>query len=83
MYIIIWKYKVKAELQAEFEKKYSAPGSWAKLFKNSKGFIKTELLHEENLPHSYLTIDWWASPLAYNSFLTIWEGEYANLDAEC
>ena len=50
MYVIIWKYRVKADHVTEFEEIYSATGAWAKLFQKSKGYLGTELLSDEGHP---------------------------------
>ncbi|MBL8063807.1 MAG: antibiotic biosynthesis monooxygenase [Anaerolineales bacterium] len=83
MYIIIWEYHVKTEKQAEFEQIYSSPGTWADLFRKAKGYLGTELLHDESDSQRYLTLDRWASKADYEIFLKMWEQEYKALDARC
>jgi len=83
MYVIIWEYQVKADRVAEFERIYSTSGAWAELFKKGEGFLDTQLLRDEKVPHQYITIDRWTSSEGYKSFRTHWENEYARLDAQC
>jgi len=83
MFFSIWEYYVKAEQIAEFEEVYSATGAWAKLFQESKGYLGTELLVDEEHSHRYITIDRWISSAAYATFLAEWTREYAELDAKC
>jgi len=83
MLIIIWEYQLRADHAAEFEGIYSANGAWAQLFRNSPGFLCTQLLRDEKRHQRYLTIDRWASPEDYESFLSQWKNEYEALDAEC
>jgi heme-degrading monooxygenase HmoA len=83
MYVIIWKYQVKAERVGEFEKIYSATGEWSKLFRKSRGYLGTELLSEGREPPHYITIDRWSSLQEYESFLSEWKSEYQLLDAQC
>jgi heme-degrading monooxygenase HmoA len=83
MYVIIWEYQVRAEFVVKFEEIYSAKGAWAKLFQKSRGYLGTELLADEGQPHRYITIDRWASSKEYESFLSEWKNEYADLDAKC
>jgi heme-degrading monooxygenase HmoA len=67
----------------EFEEIYSPSGLWVKLFRKAEGYQGTELLREPNSPYRYITIDWWASSQAYESFLLHWKSEYAALEAQC
>jgi heme-degrading monooxygenase HmoA len=83
MYVIIWEFQVKAEHVNELEETYSGSGAWARLFRNSNGFVKTELLHDESQAHRYVTIDWWRSPQEYEAFLMQWGLEYAAIDRQC
>jgi heme-degrading monooxygenase HmoA len=68
MYVVLWEYQVKAEKQSEFETTYSANGAWVDLFKTGTGYLGTELLHNENEPLRYLTIDRWDSTESYEAF---------------
>ena len=83
MHVIIWEYQVRAERAAEFEKIYATDGAWAELFKKGKGFVKTELLRDQQHPHRYLTIDRWTSLDEYESFRSQWKDEYERLDTQC
>jgi heme-degrading monooxygenase HmoA len=83
MYVIIWEYLVRSEHAAEFEVVYAVNGAWAQLFKKEPGYLGTELLHDPNDAHRYLTIDRWESLQAYETFLLQWKAEYAALDAQC
>lgn len=83
MYVIIWEYRVSAGKSSEFERHYSAGGSWSRLFSKAAGYLGTELLHESGNPGQYITIDRWASPKAYDLFQADWGAEYQVLDARC
>ena len=83
MYIIIWEYFVKPEHLAEFEDIYSQTGAWAELFQKSRGFLKTELLRDDEHLQRYITIDQWVSSQHYEQFLSQWKTEYFALEAHC
>lgn len=83
MYVIIWKYRIKAGRREEFEKYYSSNGSWAKLFGRGKGYLGTELVWDENEPDRYFTIDRWDSRESYDAFMSEWMKQYRELDAVC
>ena len=83
MFIIIWEYRVAEGQEAAFEKIYGAKGDWVQLFKQSSGYLGTELLRDMNHPRHYLTIDRWASSTAFDSFQENYRAEYEALDTHC
>ena len=64
----VWEFSVKASRQAEFESHYGPDGSWARLFRQSPGYLGTELWHDRADALRYLTIDRWASVEAWREF---------------
>lgn len=83
MYMILWEYIVNSEHQAEFEKVYGSNGEWTQLFKQSDGYVGSELLHDLELPERYITIDRWVSVEAFESFHHEYHTEYETIDAHC
>ena len=83
MYLIVWEYRVKADCTAEFEEIYGHNGAWVELFQKESGYAGTELLHDEQDPQRYLTIDRWDSEQAYERFHGQRRDEYETLDARC
>lgn len=81
MYVILWKYQVKVDYVAEFEKTYGESGAWMELFLHDHGYLGTELLRSP--ANHYLTIDRWESKKAYELFLSDWKRDYEALDAHC
>jgi heme-degrading monooxygenase HmoA len=61
---------------AEFERVYGPAGEWAEFFRQSSGFIGTELLRDVEAPGRYLVIDRWESADAYNAFAAERQAEY-------
>jgi len=83
MYVVIWEYQVRAERVTEFEEIYRADGAWARLFRRSDGFIRTDLLRQERHTDRYITMDWWRSREEYEAFFKQWASEYAAMDTQC
>ena len=77
-YIILWKFQAKKGREAEFEHAYGPQGEWVQFFRKGKGYIKTELYHDND--DSYLTIDEWTSQEAYEKFKLDFSSEYHMLD---
>ncbi len=67
MIALVFRYEVRDA--AAFEDVYGADGEWAAFFRQSAGYIGTELLHDVDEPERYLVIDRWESSDAYNAFL--------------
>ncbi|MBD8899949.1 antibiotic biosynthesis monooxygenase [Rhodanobacter sp. DHG33] len=83
MFTIIWRFRVVAGQEAEFEKHYADEGSWAALFRKDPAWLATQLLHDADQADVYLTIDQWATQEAYAGFRQYHASAYAELDRRC
>ena len=81
MFVALWEFEVKPGCEKRFLKVYGPKGAWAKLFRKDANYQETQLLHDLNRPATYLTLDFWASRQAYESFMTSHAAEYKGLDA--
>jgi heme-degrading monooxygenase HmoA len=80
---IVWEFTVRGDKVAEFEKLYSATGSWAVLFCGKSGFLGTTLLRDTQTPHRYLTVDRWDSIASHQIMRERFAKEYAAMDLDC
>lgn len=80
MFIVIWQFRVSLETATAFEKAYGAEGDWARLFRKSPEYVKTELFRGTDSPHTYMTLDYWTSAEAFEKFQTEHRAEYLELD---
>lgn len=83
MYSLIWRFTVKPARRADFERHYGAAGTWAALFRESPGYLGTELLRDTVRNTVYVTIDRWTDAAAFAAFKTAYGAAYAALDREC
>lgn len=83
MFIRIWTFQVTPGKENEFEQIYGPDGDWAKLFRKSLGYLKTELHRDTNDHTRYLTTDYFRSKFEFKNFLTQFKDEYAALDRRC
>ncbi len=74
MIALVFRYEVRD--QEAFERTYGPDGDWARFFRQGRGYIGTELLHDVDEPERYLVIDRWESSDAYNAFLAEHNEEY-------
>ncbi len=82
-YVVIWEFRAAAGAEARFEDAYGPRGSWARLFTTGEGFVATELNRDLKDPARYLTLDFWESREAYDTFRAKHAAEYAAIDREC
>jgi quinol monooxygenase YgiN len=82
-YSYIWEFRVAPARVADFERHYGANGTWAELFRQSPGYINTQLLHDNADPLRYVTIDNWTGIEAYRHFCVKFAQEYSELDRLC
>jgi heme-degrading monooxygenase HmoA len=71
---LVFRYEVRDP--EAFERAYGPEGEWAQFFRQGRGYIGTELLHDVDERERYLVIDRWESSDAYNAFLTEHNDEY-------
>ena len=74
MLALVFSYEVRDS--TEFERVYGPEGEWAEFFREGRGYIGTELLHDMEAPDRYLVIDRWESADAYNAFIAERREEY-------
>lgn len=79
----LWEFEVRPSRQAEFETHYGPDGSWSRLFRQSPGYLGTELLNDCANPLRYVTIDHWASVDQWLAFRERFSEQYESLDRQC
>jgi heme-degrading monooxygenase HmoA len=82
-YVVVWEFRPIAGTEARFEEAYGPRGAWARLFSTGEGFVATELNRDLKDPARYLTLDFWESRKAYDSFRENHTAEYAAIDRQC
>jgi heme-degrading monooxygenase HmoA len=81
-YVIVWAFRVRQEREREFVEKYGPEGSWARLFRSSSGYIRTELVRDVADHLRFLTLDYWQAEEDFNDFRKRNLAEYQRLDKE-
>jgi heme-degrading monooxygenase HmoA len=81
-YVIVWEFRVKAEKEAEFARQYGPDGSWAKFFRRSQAYVRTELARDVADRERFLTLDYWRSQSEFKRFRQQNLAEYERLDKE-
>ena len=78
MFATLWRFTTRTP--EEFERHYGPEGTWARLFRQDREFVRTDLLKG---PDHYLTLDCWTSRAAYEAFRERHAAEYAEIDRMC
>jgi heme-degrading monooxygenase HmoA len=81
-YVIVWEFRVGQDRQAEFVQKYGPEGAWARFFRGSAGYIRTELVRDVADRLRFLTLDYWRTEEEFNRFRQQELAEYERLDKE-
>jgi heme-degrading monooxygenase HmoA len=74
--VIALIFSYEARDAAGFERAYGPDGDWAAFFRQSSGFIGTELLRDVEAPGRYVVIDRWETAQAYNDFAAAHREQY-------
>jgi hypothetical protein len=81
-YVIVWEFRVKPEAEVEFVRQYGPDGSWARFFRGSNSYIRTELVRDVSNHLRFLTLDYWRTEEKFLSFRDRNRAEYERLDME-
>lgn len=80
MFIIVWKYIIRAEYRSDYIDTYKENGKWSRLFKKSKSYKYSKLFHKDE--NEYLLIDAWDNEKTYSDFKKKYFEQYRSLSDE-
>jgi heme-degrading monooxygenase HmoA len=81
-YVIVWEFRIRPEVATKFVEGYSSNGAWARFFRGSSGYVRTELVRDVADHHRFLTLDYWQAEEEFNRFRQQNLAEYERLDKE-
>jgi heme-degrading monooxygenase HmoA len=81
-YVIVWEFRVRQEKEQEFVEKYGPEGAWARFFRGSERYIRTELVHDVVDRSRFLTLDYWQTEADFDDFRKRNLAGYERLDQE-
>ena len=61
----MWQFDVKKGREAEFEKLYGAAGDWTALNRQTRSYLGSSFLHDQNGSSRYLLIEYWSEMIVY------------------
>jgi len=83
MFLALWEFEVKSGGAERFRAVYGPEGEWARLFRADPLFLETRLLQDPEEPNKFVTVDFWQSLSAYESFKELNHTAYVILDRKC
>jgi quinol monooxygenase YgiN len=81
-YAYIWEFTVHPEHAAAFARAYGPEGDWVKLFRQSDGYLRTELHRDADNPLRFITVDYWKNRQAHDIFKAAFAADYVRLDKQ-
>jgi quinol monooxygenase YgiN len=65
MIAIMWQFDIKKGQEAEFERLYGVDGEWTTLNRQTRSYLGTSFLRDQNRSSRYLVIEYWSEMLVY------------------
>jgi heme-degrading monooxygenase HmoA len=82
-FVVAWEFHINPKKRPAFERIYGPEGEWVQLFRTSKGYLRTELFRDRQVPGRYLTLDYWQSLAHYEKFKMQNRAAYHLIDKKC
>jgi hypothetical protein len=76
MFLALWEFEVKSGCVERFQSVYGPQGEWVRLFRSDPLFIETRLLQDPFETTKFVTLDFWQSRSAYESFKEVQHAAY-------
>lgn len=65
MIAIMWQFEVESGREAEFEEFYGVDGDWTAMNRNTRSYLGTSFLRDQNEASRYIVIEYWSEMLVY------------------
>ncbi len=65
MIAIMWQFDVKDERRAEFEELYGVDGEWATMNRQTRSYLGSSFLRDQNRSSRYIVIEYWSEMVVY------------------
>jgi quinol monooxygenase YgiN len=65
MIAIMWQFDVKHGRESEFEDLYGVDGEWTTMNRQTRSYLGSSFLRDQNQPSRYILIEYWSEMLVY------------------
>ena len=70
MIAIAWQFEVKKGREAEFEELYGADGEWTAMNRQTRSYLGSSFLRDQNRASRYIVLEYWSEMLVYEQHRT-------------
>jgi quinol monooxygenase YgiN len=81
MIAIMWQFDVNDGCETEFERLYGADGEWSLLNRQTRSYLGSSFLRDQNRPSRYILVEYWSEMLVYEQHRTYRSDAIASLEA--
>lgn len=82
MIAIMWQFDVRNGQEDEFERLYGIEGEWTALNRQTRSYLGTSFLRDQNRSSRYIVIEYWSEMLVYERHLADFGNEIRSLEEE-
>jgi len=65
MIAIMWQFDVKTGRETEFEQLYGVDGEWTAMNRQTRSYLGSSFLHDQNRPSRYVVVEYWSEMIVY------------------
>ena len=65
MIAIIWQFDVRQGRESEFERLYGVDGEWTQLNRQTRSYLGSSFLKDQNRAARYVLVEYWSEMLVY------------------
>src|SRR6267154_1333497 len=65
MIAIMWQFDVKTGCETEFEQLYGADGDWTAMNRQSRSYLGSSFLRDQNRSSRYIIVEYWSEMIVY------------------
>jgi hypothetical protein len=70
MIAIMWQFEVKNGRETEFEQLYGADGEWTAMNRQSRSYLGSSFLRDQNRSSRYIIVEYWSEMVVYEQHRT-------------
>ena len=65
MIAIVWQFEIKKGQETEFERLYGVDGEWTAMNRQTRSYLGSSFLHDQNRSSRYIVVEYWSEMLVY------------------
>jgi hypothetical protein len=81
MVAIMWQFSVKNGCETEFEQLFSTDGDWTIMNRQTRSFLGSSFLRDQNVESRYIVIEYWSEMVVYEQHKVYRSDAISSLEA--